>query len=147
MHKQPSMRDERQRRRMRAQGINVDYKLEAAHPHLSAFVIEHVYDGLFTDRETVAGAKLGGVNMSLFAIACLRAQRGAEAQLRGHVLGFRKVWEDDAWTSDLHADTEDATRWLVSDEGCTWVLRMIEGLVEALGEELRTAVAPVKAKI
>jgi hypothetical protein len=128
-------------------GTNVEYKLRAAHPDLSVFAIDHVYGGLFTDRETMAGAKLGRMNMSLFAIACLRVQRGAEAQLRGHVLGLRKVWEDDAWRSGLHADTQDATRWLVSDEGCAWVLGKIDGLVEALDGKPRTAFAPVKAKI
>jgi hypothetical protein len=128
-------------------GTNVESKLKVAHPDLAAFTIDHVYGGLFTDRENVAGAKLGGVNMSLFAIACLRAQRGAEAQLRGHVLGLRKMWEDDAWRSNLCADTEDATRWLVSDEGCAWALETIDGLVGALSEGQRSARAPFKAKI
>ena len=61
--------------------------------------------------------------MSLAAIACLRAQQGVGPQLLGHVRGLKKAWEDDSWKSEPHIGAGDGIRWLVSDEGCTWLLK------------------------
>jgi hypothetical protein len=125
----------------------IEYKLEAAHPDLPIFIIENVYGGLFTNPDHGMGTEVGRITTSLFAIACLRAQQGAGSQLAGHISGLRKAWEDGSWRLEPHAGTEDAIRWLVSDEGCIWVLRTIDQLVRALGENYGSTFAPMRSKV
>lgn len=125
----------------------LEYKLEAAHPDLPNFMIESVYGGLFANPDRGMGTEVGRISTSLFAIACLRAQQGARPQLLGHICGLRKAWEDGSWKTEPHAGTEDAIRWLASDEGCIWVLEMIDQLIKALGEGYGSTFAPMRAKI
>jgi len=52
-----------------------------------------------------------------------------------HVFGLRKAWEDGSWRGDAEAGVvdEETVRWLAGDEGCEWLLRSVDGIVEALG--------------
>ena len=125
----------------------LEHKLAQAHPDLPVFIVHNVYGGLFADPERVTGAMLGRIATSLCAIACLRAQQGVGPQLLGHVRGLKKAWEDGSWKSDPHAGEEHAVRWLVSDEGCIWVLQKIDELVEALNEGQGGTFAPTRPKL
>jgi hypothetical protein len=126
---------------------HVERMLEAAHPDLPGVVVDNVYGGIFADPADPTGTTIGRITLSLFAIACLRAQQRAGSQLLGHILGLKKAWDDGSWMSDPHAGTEDAVQWLVSDEGCIWVLTKVDQLVEALGEGEVGTFGPVSAKI
>ncbi|KAH5983363.1 hypothetical protein HBI07_250260 [Parastagonospora nodorum] len=110
----------------------LEAKLKTAHPELPGFVIDNLYGGLFADRDAGAATKLGRINLSLFAIGCLRAQQGAEAQLVGHILGLQKAADPRTWSEGSYTESEDATYWLRSDEGCTWLLKKVDELVAAL---------------
>ncbi|QRC96986.1 hypothetical protein JI435_307990 [Parastagonospora nodorum SN15] len=72
---------------------------------------------------------------------------GGGAQVLSHVFGLRKGWEDGTWKEEPEAGSEEAIRWLVSDEGCTWVLEKVDELVEALGGGAGSTFAPVKSKL
>jgi hypothetical protein len=122
-------------------------KLGDAHPDLPVFIINQEYGGLFTDPPNKPGAKVGRVTTSLVAITCLRAQQGVGPQVLSHVFGLRKGWEDGTWKDEPEAGSEEGIRWLVSDEGCTWVLEKVDELVEALGGGSGSTFAPVKAKL
>ncbi|KAF2829527.1 Dol-P-Man:Man(5)GlcNAc(2)-PP-Dol alpha-1,3-mannosyltransferase [Ophiobolus disseminans] len=108
-------------------------KLGEAHPDLPVFIINQEYGGLFTDPPGKPGAKVGRVTTSLIAITCLRAQQGVGPQVLSHVFGLRKGWDDGTWKQEPEAGSEEAIKWLVSDEGCTWVLEKVDELVAALG--------------
>jgi hypothetical protein len=109
--------------------------------------VDNVYGGIFADPVDPTGTRIGRITLSLFAIACLRAQQRVGSQLLGHIHGRRNAWDDGSWTSDPHAGTEDAVRWLASDEGCIWVLTKVDQLVEALGAGEAGTFGPVSAKI
>lgn len=111
------------------------------------FIINQEYGGLFTDPPGKPGAKVGRVTTSLVAITCLRAQQGVGPQVLSHVFGLRKGWEDGTWKDEPEAGSEEAIRWLVSDEGCTWVLEKVDELVEALGGGQGSTFAPVRSKL
>ena len=76
---------------------------------------------------------MGRITTSLIAITCLRAQQGVGPQVLSHVFGLRKAWEDGTWKQEPEAGEEEGIKWLVSDEGCTWILEKVDELVEALG--------------
>ena len=114
-------------------------KLGTAHPDLPGFAMDYLYGGLFSDVDTITGVKLGRLNMSLFAIACLRAQQGTEAQLVGHLLGLKKAW--DTWDKCPYTESEEAVNWLKSDQGCFWTLRTVDDLAIALGQGRRPKIA------
>ena len=125
----------------------LEHKLAQAHPDLPVFIVHNVYGGLFADIGRVRGVAIGRIAISLCAIACLRAQQGVGPQLLGHIRGLKKAWEDGSWKSEPCADTEQAIGWLVSDEGCIWVLQKIDELVEALSEGQGSTFAPIKATL
>jgi hypothetical protein len=120
----------------------LEHKLGKAHPDLPVIMINNEYGGLFADPERTTGTTIGRIAISLTAIACLRAQRDVDPQLRSHIFGLRKVWE-----ADPEAGPAEAVRWLASDEGCVWVLTKVDELVEALGGVQGNISAPVKAKL
>lgn len=122
-------------------------KLADAHPDLPVFIISSEYGALFSDPPRSAGADVGRITTSLVAIACLRAQQGVGPQVLSHVFGLRKAWDDGTWKSEPQAGDEEAIRWLVSDEGCTWVLEKVDELVAALGGGEGSTFAPFKAKL
>lgn len=125
----------------------LEAKLGEAHPDLPVFIINNEYGGLFTDPERSTGATVGRITTSLIAITCLRAQQGVGPQVLSHVFGLRKALEDGSWKDEPAAGSEEAIRWLASDEGCTWVLEKTDELVEALGGAQGSTFAPARAKL
>ncbi|XP_014557237.1 hypothetical protein COCVIDRAFT_15434 [Bipolaris victoriae FI3] len=125
----------------------LEQKLGEAHPDLPVFIINSEYGGLFTDPPRNQGATVGRITTSLIAITCLRAQQGVGPQVLSHVFGLRKSWEDGTWKQEPEAGEEEGIKWLVSDEGCTWVLEKVDELVQALGGGQGSTFAPVKAKL
>ncbi|KAJ6442156.1 putative conserved mitochondrial protein [Purpureocillium lavendulum] len=127
-------------------------KLALAHPDLPVHILNSHYGPLLSDPppppppapaasegpESEAGtalARTGRVLTSAVAVACLRAQTGVGPQVLSHVFGLRKACEDGTWRGDAEAGIvdEEVVRWLASDEGCEWLLRSVDGIVEALG--------------
>ncbi|GJN82042.1 hypothetical protein PLIIFM63780_005579 [Purpureocillium lilacinum] len=121
-------------------------KLARAHPDLPVHILNSHYGPLLSDpppaQETAtesgsgtALARTGRVLTSAVAVACLRAQTGVGPQVLSHVFGLRKAWEDGSWRGDAEAGVvdEETVRWLAGDEGCEWLLRSVDGIVEALG--------------
>ncbi|KAG6063271.1 hypothetical protein E4U32_001443 [Claviceps aff. humidiphila group G2b] len=127
-------------------------KLARAHPDLPVHILSCHYGPLLSDPVSEAGeeeergslGRTGRVLTSLLAIACLRAQTGVGPQVFSHVLGLRKAFEDGTWTVEGHhkdadgsASTgkEDAQAWLAGDQGLEWILRSVDAIAEALGED------------
>lgn len=125
----------------------LEAKLGEAHPDLPVFIINNEYGGLFTDPQRYTGATVGRITTSLIAITCLRAQQGVGPQVLSHIFGLRKALGDGSWKDEPAAGSEEAIKWLASDEGCTWVLQKTDELVEALGGAQGSTFAPVKAKL
>jgi alkylhydroperoxidase/carboxymuconolactone decarboxylase family protein YurZ len=125
----------------------LESKLKAAHPDLPIFTINYLYGGLFSNPNSRAATRIDRIATSLFAIACLRAQQGVGLQLLGHVTGLKNSSEDGSWRSVTHIGPADAIEWLVSDEGCIWVLKTIDELVEALSDDQTSMDATIKARI
>uniref|UniRef100_A0A0B7K0W7 Uncharacterized protein n=1 Tax=Bionectria ochroleuca TaxID=29856 RepID=A0A0B7K0W7_BIOOC len=73
------------------------------------------------------------VHTSLVAISCLRAQTGVGPQVLSHVFGLRKTLDDGSFKADPEGESEDAVRWLATDEGGEWILKTIDSIVEAMG--------------
>jgi hypothetical protein len=125
----------------------LENKLADAHPDLPVFIISGEYGALFTDPPRHTGANVGRIATSLVAIACLRAQQGVGPQVLSHVFGLRKAWKDGTWKDEQEAGEEEAVKWLVGDEGCTWVLEKVDEVVAALGGGEGSTFAPFKAKL
>jgi hypothetical protein len=125
----------------------LEHKLADAHPDLPVFIISSEYGALFSDPPRSDGANVGRITTSLVAVACLRAQQGVGPQVLSHVFGLRKAWDDGTWKSEPQAGEENAVKWLVSDEGCTWVLEKVDEVVSALGGGQGSTFAPFKAKL
>ncbi|ORY18326.1 hypothetical protein BCR34DRAFT_621456 [Clohesyomyces aquaticus] len=125
----------------------LEAKLADAHPDLPVFIISGEYGALFTDPPRRTGANVGRITTSLVAIACLRAQQGVGPQVLSHVYGLRKAFEDGTWKTEAEPGTEEAMKWLASDEGCTWALEKVDEVVESLGGGQGSTFAPVKAKL
>lgn len=51
----------------------------------------------------------------MLAVACLRALGGVDRQVESHVFGLKKA------RSDV---------WIASDEGCQWMLRLVDEVVD-----------------
>jgi hypothetical protein len=125
----------------------LEAKLGEAHPDLPVFIINTEYGGLFTDPERSVGASVGRITTSLIAITCLRAQQGVGPQVLSHVFGLRKALDDGSWRDEPAAGSEEAIRWLASDEGCAWIWQKTDELVEVLGGGQGSTFAPVRAKL
>jgi len=123
-------------------------KLADSHPDLPVHIINNNYAPLFTDPpEHPAGVRVGRVLTSLVAIACLRAQTGVGPQVMSHVFGLRKAVEDGTWKAP-EVMPEEGVRWLAGEEGNSWILRTVDNIVEAIGENQGTTFAPgVKARL
>jgi hypothetical protein len=123
-------------------------KLADSHPDLPVHIINSNYAPLFTDPpERPAGVRVGRVLTSLLAIACLRAQTGVGPQVTSHVFGLRKAVEDGTWRAP-EAMPEEGVRWLAEEEGNEWILKTVDDIVEAIGENQGTTFAPgVKARL
>jgi len=123
-------------------------KLADSHPDLPVHIINNNYTPLFSDpSENHTGVRVGRVLTSLVAIACLRAQTGVGPQVTSHIFGLRKAIEDGTWKAP-EVMPEEGVRWLAEDEGNAWILRTVDNIVEAIGENQGTTFAPgIKAKL
>jgi hypothetical protein len=74
--------------------VYVERMLEAAYLDLPGVVVDNVYSGIFADPTDPTGTRISRITLSLFAIACLRAQQRAGLQLLGYILGLKKAWDD-----------------------------------------------------
>lgn len=83
---------------------------------------------------------------SVVAISCLRAQTGVGPQVTSHVFGLRKAFDDGSAEGE---DVVKGGKWLAGEEGNTWILESVDGIVEALGQGKGTSFAPgtEKAKL
>lgn len=109
-------------------------KLAQSHPDLPVYILNGNYAGLLSDPEERAGlASVGRVHTSLVAITCLRAQTGVGPQVLSHVFGLRKSLDDGSWKQAKDGESEEAVRWLASDEGSQWILNTVDKIVEAVG--------------
>ncbi|EMD86592.1 hypothetical protein COCC4DRAFT_143506 [Bipolaris maydis ATCC 48331] len=122
-------------------GGKIERRLANAHPDLGNYIRYHVYGGLLSRDYAVT---VGRITISLCAIACLRASRPFSRQLAGHVHALKKTWNDGSWISDPNAGSQEGVRWLTSDEGCIWVLEVVDDLVLAI-KNGRTASPIMKA--
>ena len=61
-----------------------------------------------------------------------------------HIFGLRRALEgrEDGAEEEVRGE-----KWLVSDEGCAWVLESVDKIVEALGSEPSFAPVFPKAKL
>jgi hypothetical protein len=127
--------------------MKLEQKLKLAHPDLPVAIINNEYGSIFSHPDRTTGKNIGRIITSLSAIACLRAQWGVAPQLKGHMFGLKKVWEDGSWAEEQDTGPEEAVKWLASDEGCIWVLTKVDELVEALGGIAGSVFTPPKAKL
>lgn len=112
-------------------------KLARSHPDLPVHILGSHYAPLLADPEGVDRGGLPGVGRvltSIVAIACLRAQTGVGPQVLSHVFGLRKAVEQGVHLREAESDGERAgMEWLAGDEGSEWILRSVDGIVEAIG--------------
>lgn len=75
---------------------------------------------------------MGRALTSATGIACLRASGGVGPQLISHVYGLLKAhnYEKDA----IAAGTGKGEEWISTVEGATWVINVVDKLVDILGE-------------
>lgn len=112
-------------------------KLAESHPDLPVHILGCHYAGLLSDPAGVDRGGLAGVGRvltSLVAVAALRAQTGVGPQVLSHVYGLRKAI--DQGFHEREAESEEERRgmeWLAGDEGNEWILKSVDGIVEAVG--------------
>lgn len=113
-------------------------RLADSHPDLPVHILGGHYASLLSnpDESVDRGglADVGRVLTSLVAIAALRAQTGVGPQVLSHLFGLRKAVEQGFAARE--ADGEDEVKgleWLGCNEGCEWVLKSVDDIVEALG--------------
>lgn len=109
-------------------------------------ILESEYGALLSDpTPNMPHTPVGRVLTSIMAIACLRAQTGVGPQVTSHVFGLRKAFEDGSAASE---EPVEGGEWLASNEGSTWLLETVDGIVEAIGEGQGTTFAPgMRAKL
>ncbi|KAL9084006.1 MAG: hypothetical protein Q9165_008282 [Trypethelium subeluteriae] len=115
-------------------------KLAEAHPDLPVHILNSEYGSLLSDPPRSTGSTVGRITTSIVAVACLRAQSGVGPQVTSHIFGLRKAAEDGTWKDDV--ESEEAVRWLASDEGNTWILEKIDEIIDTIGEGMGATFAP-----
>lgn len=117
-------------------------RLADSHPDLPVHIHGSHYGPLLSNPTTPEGqpeergglASVGRVLTSLVAIACLRAQTGVGPQVLSHVFGLRKAVDQGLHVAEAESDAErEGIEWLAGDDGGEWVLRSVDGIVEAIG--------------
>jgi hypothetical protein len=116
----------------------VEQKFAEAHPDLPSFAIGTMYGNCLRG---------GRVTISIGAIACLQAQPGFEAQVFDHVCGLKNAWKDGSWRSEEGVGEEAGVRWLLSNEGCAWILEKVNEMVDAIFQDSRSGVIEVSPKL
>ncbi|GAB7352441.1 hypothetical protein MBLNU459_g2857t2 [Dothideomycetes sp. NU459] len=120
-------------------------KLAASHPDMPIFILHSEYGALFADpAEIPQEAKVGRVLTSVVAVACLRAQSGVGPQVTSHVFGLRKAYEDG---SAARERAVDGGEWLATNEGSTWLLETVDGIVAAISGGAGSSFAAPRAKL
>lgn len=109
-------------------------KLALSHPDLPITILSSHYGALLSDPPLppIPGhVKVGRVLTSVVAMACLRAQQGVGLQVTSHVFGLKKSLGEGRDEQRIAGE-----EWLVTDEGCEWVLRSVDDIVaEVTGGE------------
>ncbi|KAJ9125634.1 hypothetical protein QFC22_000596 [Naganishia vaughanmartiniae] len=98
-------------------------KLGEYHPDLAIHILTNHYSSLLAPvaQEDLLPTDLDRVEMSVLAVACLRALGWVGKQVESHVFGLRKA----------HARTGDEEEgWVTSDAGCLWLLGTVDAVVE-----------------
>lgn len=129
----------------------LERRLAESHPDLPVHILGGHYAQLLSDPSpasdtTAEGAKSGSgsggghlartgrVLTSVVAIAALRAQTGVGPQVLSHVFGLRKAVDQGFAEREAESSEEaEGIRWLAGDEGCEWVLRSVDSITEAVG--------------
>lgn len=77
--------------------------------------------------------RVGRALTSATGVACLRASGGVGPQLISHVYGLLKAhgYEGDA----VAAGVGEGEEWISTAEGATWIIGVVDKLVDALNEE------------
>lgn len=108
-------------------GVHADTlieKLSAFHPDLAEYILKSHYGPLLTDPPAPEGQfRLGRVLTSVIAIAALRALTGVGLQVTSHVYGLKAAKDE---------GTVKGVQWLQSDEGCMWILRTADDIVNTV---------------
>ncbi|CDS82321.1 uncharacterized protein SPSC_03140 [Sporisorium scitamineum] len=109
--------------------------LGTSHPDLPVFIVESEYGPLFSSPASFAlpsdpaSAKtepswdVNRLRTSLVAISALRAQGGVGPQVTSHVWGLLKAKD---------SITSQGLQWLTTEEGALWVVRIVDGICEAV---------------
>jgi len=116
----------------------LETKLADSHPDLPVHILSSHYGPLLSDPEP--GRALGRVGRALtsvVAIACLRAQTGVGPQVLSHVFGLRKAVEQGVHGlgEEFGEEGMEGIEKLAEDEGCEWLLRCVDEIAGAIGEE------------
>ncbi|KAF1932569.1 uncharacterized protein M421DRAFT_26439, partial [Didymella exigua CBS 183.55] len=116
----------------------VEQKLAEAHPKLPSFTVGTMYGNCLRN---------GRVTTSIGAIACLQAQQGFAPQVYDHVCGLKNACKDGSRTSEKGIGEEEAIRWLLSNEGCVWILEKVDQMAEAIAQDSRSDMVHVDSKL
>lgn len=114
-------------------------RLADSHPDLPVHILGSHYAPLLSNPEG-AGVERGGlaevgrILTSLVAVAALRSQTGVGPQVLSHVFGLRKAI-DQGFAEKEAESAEEAKgfEWLAGDEGSEWLLRSVDDIAEAVG--------------
>lgn len=115
----------------------LERRLADSHPDLPVHILGGHYAQLLSDPARGGEGRLartGRVLTSVVAIAALRAQTGVGPQVLSHVFGLRKAVDQGFAEREAESSEEaEGIRWLAGDEGCEWVLRSVDSITEAVG--------------
>ncbi|KAJ9109294.1 hypothetical protein QFC21_000623 [Naganishia friedmannii] len=98
-------------------------KLGDLHADLPTHILQSHYSSLLAPvaLQDLLPADLDRVEMSVLAVACLRALGGVGKQVESHVFGLRKAREE---------QEEGKGGWITSEEGCLWLLCAVDRVAE-----------------
>jgi len=111
-------------------------KLGSYHPDFISFIIQAYGTVLsplpgvtkaFADSGSIDDPDQGNLSRaqgSIVGIACLRAEERVVPQLTSHVFGLLKA--------RYMENQSDEDKWLSSDEGTEWVIRMVDEILESV---------------
>ncbi|KAF8326532.1 uncharacterized protein EI90DRAFT_2929932 [Cantharellus anzutake] len=103
-------------------------KLGKYHPDFPGHIITYEYGSLLSDPvgwSSRAEAVINRALTSAVGVACLRASGGVGPQLTSHVYGLLKA-------RDFGEELSEGDQWLASADGATWVLGVVDRLVDSL---------------
>jgi hypothetical protein len=108
-------------------------KLHEYHPDLPSHILTCHYSSLLAPvaPTDLLPTDLDRVETSVLAVACLRALGGVEKQVESHIFGLRKAHERGA------KDAKGAEEWITTDEGCVWLLRVVDEVVKLFSRSER----------